>query len=57
MQEDKLKAEFKKHLNSRQCEKPSEAMLYEFFVEGYKLGHPGTKDEIKPSVKNKKEES
>lgn len=57
MKEDQLKSEFEKHLNSRACEKPSKEMLYEFFVEGYKLGHPGSKDPIKKSVDSKQNKS
>ena len=38
MEAIKLKEEFDKHTRSRQCERPSREMLYELFVEGYKLG-------------------
>jgi hypothetical protein len=38
MDEIQLKQAFQTHMASREAEKPSREMLYEFFREGYKLG-------------------
>lgn len=42
MEKAALKNEFDKHMRSRECEKPSMEMLFELFVEGYKLGDAKT---------------
>lgn len=58
MDEKKLKEAFENHMASRECERPSKSMLFELFVEGFKMGRGSVlSDAVEKCKEEKKKES